>query len=63
MTDLKPCPFCGGEALILPDEDGFHLMHCGNPDDGSSHVISIVGGTKEEVAAQWNRRPFPTTKE
>ena len=64
MTDLKPCPFCGGEALTMSDkkwwvscpkcscEIGFEGMDengfCGRYD------------TEAEAAAAWNARAVET---
>ena len=50
MTDLKPCPFCGGkanlEALVVGD-DTYHSIMC--PDCGA-HIA-------EDDGERWNNRP------
>lgn len=28
MTNLKPCPFCGGEAEVTHEIDGFCTVEC-----------------------------------
>ena len=30
MTELKPCPFCGGKAEIKDGGDGCHKIECEN---------------------------------
>lgn len=56
MTELKPCPFCGGEAIIEQDEDWYWewTVSCRNEDcvcyEGRSYE------TEEEAVAVWNRR-------
>ena len=61
-SELKPCPFCGGEADI--DEIA------GNPDTGEPYAWGVgckkcnIGWyeeTKEKAIAMWNRRPSPST--
>lgn len=58
MTDLKPCPFCGGEARYSTYDpyDGYQ-------GDCTTHVVrcrdckaKIERRTKEEVIEAWNRR-------
>ena len=56
MTDLKPCPFCGGEAWVylsdgFGDESFESIVQCDN-----GHTL--VGGckTKAEAIAAWNAR-------
>ena len=63
MTEkLKPCPFCGGEKLIIDDgpcEDG---VPCNWGRKEFFVYCSTCGGasgckfTKEEAAEAWNRR-------
>lgn len=52
MAELKPCPFCGGEARIMGDEDYFW---------GECLELECVAQTRgsksrEKAIAQWNRR-------
>lgn len=56
MSDLKPCPFCGGEAIILK-ADQYHQFP-------NTHYISCrdctagIGplDTEAEAIEAWNRR-------
>ena len=50
MTDLKPCPFCGGKAKSKGYQIGFRVMcpECG----GRAKLFS----TAEEAIEAWNRR-------
>ena len=57
MSDkLKPCPFCGGEAVYSNDygnpEVVSHAVMCLDPDCGAT----ITGPYKDVVIAAWNRR-------
>lgn len=64
---LKPCPFCGGEAVLYhqsskyTDKDGnyVHCMECG----ARTKLFECFGGTgkthndtKEEAKTAWNKR-------
>lgn len=50
-TKLKPCPFCGGEAEIIGEDEMYQVicMEC----DGS---IDRFFDTPEEAAKDWNTR-------
>ena len=54
--DLKPCPFCGGEARILPyieHEETWYRVRCTKcPADVGRHWFSL----KLEAINAWNRR-------
>lgn len=51
MTDLKPCPFCGGEAnTVLKGSDDWHI-EC---HDCASR--SGIYGIRESAIAAWNTR-------
>ena len=54
MTELKPCPFCGGEAIARRDETGCrYVVAC-------KECPVIVGNfwytEKTDAIKAWNRR-------
>lgn len=59
MSELKPCPFCGGEAARLDFLDntrnknvkGFRYFGC-----RKCCVVSFAGMTEAEAVEAWNRR-------
>lgn len=60
MTELLPCPFCGGEAV--PDycsgPDGpVYFFHCQSKDCPA--WPNVQGETEIEAIAAWNTRPQP----
>ena len=50
-TELKPCPFCGGEAGKYADEQTA-IVWCKNCD------ASVFDDNLDSAAARWNRRPI-----
>lgn len=52
MNELKPCPFCGGEAGILPEGD-YHEVTC------QQCGVFVQGHTYESAIAAWNKRAEP----
>ena len=72
MTDLKPCPFCGGKAELRPNDRGIRT-----PDIYGWHVECvndecIIGlmddrqwyeDTKAEAIAAWNARAERTCRD
>ena len=63
MTKLKPCPFCGGEALLneFPVRKGYEAsIQC----DGGCYCFALMttitydfpDQAREAVIAAWNRR-------
>ena len=50
-TELKPCPFCGGEAKVM-DMGYPHWVYC------EECGAKVHGGTNDErdSIAAWNRR-------
>ena len=54
MTELRPCPFCGGEAHLQPFM-GYWTVGC---TDCFGAVVGKIE-TKEEAIKEWNKRPSP----
>lgn len=68
-SELKPCPFCGGEAFLheipphthliakfMPDHMGSWAVECGQPDCGTG----LLRDGREDAISAWNRRaPSP----
>ena len=55
--DLKPCPFCGGEAELVKAHffgGDLYAGRCGN-----CAATSEFEATKEEAVDKWNRRNYP----
>ena len=53
-NELKPCPFCGGEArLVEPMGLMSWCVDCPNP---SCQVMGRMSGDKGKAIAAWNRR-------
>lgn len=56
MTDLKPCPFCGGEPVGVV-RGALDWVRCSSPVCGAAAKIT---NTPESAAAAWNTRaPCP----
>lgn len=60
--ELKPCPFCGAEAVINTIEPHSHMLVL-LPDYGGETFIEctgctcgIAGETEHEAVEAWNRR-------
>ena len=56
MSDLKPCPFCGGIPAVV--EDGYkaiavHCFNCG---------ADITAESEKKARATWNRRAQPANE-
>lgn len=51
MNELKPCPFCGGEAAFLGETRSIKCKSCGGAFICTNPVISFM-----EVAEAWNNR-------
>lgn len=59
MTELKPCPFCGGEAVLIKRKlktefypsDGSYYAHC-----KKCIITTQPRKNAESVIEAWNRR-------
>lgn len=49
---IKPCPFCGGKAVMLGEDDGMYQVVC--PD--CAGTIDDFYNEKEVAAEKWNTR-------
>lgn len=64
MTDkLKPCPFCGGEAIMYTIEAHGHAIATFMPDYGGGTFIectectcAIAEESEDTAIEAWNRR-------
>ena len=57
MEELKPCPFCGGEARLLVN-DGVRVI-CSKCYVGTINMTDVMwqeSNAVETVVATWNRR-------
>ena len=54
MNNLKPCPFCGGEAEIVLDIEykGDNAIECQN----CGVLLSVCDEDIEPLIEAWNRR-------
>lgn len=59
-TELKPCPFCGGEEAGTKWHHGYWSVQCGYYHDAtkSDHCFQDWGefDTEQEAIDAWNRR-------
>ena len=56
MTDLKPCPFCGGEAELFKGKLGFWHVKCGGRPECGVLPLTNSASTEAEAIAAWNTR-------
>ena len=58
MTELKPCPFCGGEAFLA--EYVYELYNCFVSmhfvECNGCHTTTFEYDSEEEATEAWNRR-------
>ena len=56
---LKPCPFCGGEAVLKRDRIGLYCVKCTNCKCMTTFQFDFGEGeeaSKKKAAKIWNRR-------
>lgn len=51
-TNLKPCPFCGGEAKCIEFYGLYHVICC------NCHIAGKDCPTRESAVSAWNARPI-----
>ena len=59
MTDLKPCPFCGGKAKLMHykvKNDDWWYVACSHCEIAMDPLMWNINRTKEEAVGIWNRR-------
>ena len=63
MEDLKPCPFCGGEASVVgkPHEAKF-CVGCGDDTCLGFSGLGWLYDTEEDAASAWNHRAERTCR-
>ena len=63
MTDLKPCPFCGGDNLMLTQDGyGYWGVEClGRYCHAYVSNAKWACEHKEDAIELWNRRPEDDT--
>lgn len=54
MSELKPCPFCGGEAKIVKSPENEYIAICRNKQCNAS--VGFFPNTRKEAIEAWNRR-------
>ncbi len=57
MSELKPCPFCGGEAAFDFDDSGYEWIYCRKCGINTDTEISTDCCAKEKLSKAWNNRP------
>lgn len=61
--ELKPCPFCGGDASFDHDDNGWNWIHCKSCDATTDARVSAMDDCRPLLAEAWNRRvPAKTAK-
>lgn len=54
--ELKPCPFCGGDASFDYDDNGWNWIHCKSCDATTDARVSAMDDCRPLLAEAWNRR-------
>lgn len=66
MTELKPCPFCGGKVIVeyFPVYAYPWQVICRNPklSETNSHTCFVEADTEQEAIEAWNTRAERTCK-
>lgn len=56
MSDkLKPCPFCGNDAIVYRTYNGNYFVGCSAASDTCIYGAVVIRATKEQAVTSWNR--------
>ena len=58
MEELKPCPFCGGEASVDVDDNGYYVVGCDKDACCPCNIFYNNRGyySEKEAIKRWNTR-------
>lgn len=56
QNELKPCPFCGGKAIILQTDTSYRYSKYFATCNSCGAEMPRVCRTREEAIEVWNRR-------
>lgn len=59
MEDLKPCPFCGGDPVMIGEYDGLYQVICPK----CNGTVDDFDNVKDVSAEKWNTRPLEDAKD
>lgn len=51
MTELKPCPFCGGDASLYKNYISFYFVQC-----NCCYITTLQYADRNKPISDWNRR-------
>lgn len=55
--ELKPCPFCGWDAIVLQNDEGYYYVGCKNAEcRGYVFYSYVYYSTQERAIEAWNTR-------
>ena len=60
MSDLLPCPFCGGSAALTDEHETWFMVQCGNDKCPMDEIYFI--GDEAECIKRWNNRSLDVEK-
>ena len=57
MSELKPCPFCGGEAIVVKTERCGRYIECWDCGGRTEEFeTDYAGSAHDKAISAWNRR-------
>lgn len=66
MSELKPCPFCGGEAWIDRDSSGWNKVKANHSDNCplfGNNMLTWSSGSDVPMVGKWNTRALTPKKQ